>query len=99
MNRNRPTEHAIRWHASYDISSDFVRAKVARLLSRYGARALYSCFHLPAWDSVTIDQLMEQVCALLHPGDLFIIARECPNCSVATAGSGLEVGFEKAIVR
>lgn len=99
MSGDRPTGHGFRWHASYDISSDFVRAKVSRLLTRYGVRALYSCFYLPAWDSTTIDQLVERVAELLHPGDLFLIVRECPNCVTSTNGRGLEGGLDEAVVQ
>ena len=57
----------MRYLVAYDISDSAVRAKVARLLSRYGYRIQLSVFYIPDISSSELDVLYLSIKKLVNP--------------------------------
>ncbi len=57
----------MRYLVAYDISDSGVRAKVARLLSKYGYRIQLSVFYIPDISSTELDVLYLSIKKLVNP--------------------------------
>lgn len=81
------------WVATYDVSSDRERSRLAALLGARGRRVLYSVFEVESGDR-DMDRLVDQAGdgLLTGGGDHLLVVPLCDRCRRWSAGDDLEAG-------
>jgi len=85
------------WIATYDISVDRSRTRVARLLQARGHRILYSVFELSSSDR-DVAGIVARSEGLLGAEDHLLLVPICGDCRMWAAGPGLEPSSRTFVV-